>query len=969
MTDPFDTRFAAVSAGLPAALRPAVQGVWADFRPHLDEFPVLAADPAEWLDALPAVWAASPFVADICLRQPALFAELVATRDLFAPYPPAALAARAAAALAAVGDEPALLHALRALRRREMLRLAFRDLAGWADLDEVLAALSELADACIAGALERLYAWETAAVGVPTGATSGAPCRLVVLGLGKLGGRELNFSSDIDLMFAYPEDGAARGLSNHEFFTRLGRRLIRALHEVTADGFVFRVDMRLRPNGESGPLALPFEAMEQYYQAHGREWERYALIKARVCAGDVDAGAQLLARLRPFVFRRYLDFGAIEAIRAIKVLIERELSRKGVQNNIKLGPGGIREIEFIAQSFQLVRGGREPALQDPRLLAVLPLLARERMLTPAAVAELRTAYVFLRRVEHRLQMVADRQTQTLPDDAGERQRQAFAMGCASWDVFTAQLARHMRRVHEFFEQTFAAPQAVEPPAGDRRLADVWLGALETATALQALADAGYAQPQAALALLQQLRAGSTYVHFSAQGRERLDRLLPLLLGAAGLTREPLTTLTRLVNLLQAIGRRSAYFALLVENPMALSQLVRLCAASPWIATWLGRHPVLLDELLAPAREEQAFAAANLEQQLRERLLRLPADDLEANMEALREFRHGQVLAVAAADLAGRLAPEQVGQCLSRIAETVLRSALQLAYAGLGEKYGVPACATGTPGFAVIAYGKLGSLELGYGSDLDMVFLYAECMEGEGRTGGARPIGNEEFFARLAQRFLHILTARTGAGQLYPVDTRLRPSGGSGLLVTSLAAFRSYQIEHAWTWEHQALVRARAVAGDAGLGHAFAAVRREVLARPRDPVRLRREVLEMREKMRAAQPAHAPQRFQLKHDPGGLVDIEFLVQYCVLRWAHDHPDLLRHTDNIHLLEALAAAGVLEAAQAQTLAGAYRRYLSTEHRMKLMEQAPVLEGGELAAERAQVSAIWQALLAAPAAGGTN
>ena len=947
-------------SSLPPPLAERVAAAWEDFPAD-----VLDGLDGEWRSQLPRVWAASDFVAGTCLRDPDLLAELARSGALNRPDAPGGITQRVRAAAAQAEDEAALRRVLRTARRRELLRIAWRDLAGEADLHEVMSAVTELADACLDAAAEGLHAWLAAEVGEPAPGPDGRPNRLTVLGLGKLGGEELNFSSDIDLMFAYPaevESEAGRRLSAHEFFTRLAGRLIRALGDATEDGFVFRVDMRLRPNGDSGPMALSFDAMEHYYQTHGREWERYALIKARTCAGDRDAGEELLDGLRPFVYRKYIDFGAIEAIREMKGRIDRELQRKEVRNNIKLGPGGIREIEFIAQSFQLIRGGRERELQDHRLLTVLERLGRSGLLTVRAVRELTEAYVFLRRVENRLQMANDRQTQTLPSDDLGRERLAFASGFDSVSGFERELRRHTQHVQQHFEQIFTAPQRNEGAEQPEPLKDVWLGALSGDAAHDVLAQAGFDAPDAVLELLERVRGGSAYRSFSRAGRDRMDRLMPLLLGAVGLAKQPGPTLSRLVNLLEAIGRRSVYLALLVENPMALSQLVKLCAASGWIANWISQHPILLDELLNPALLYARWSAEQLDDELRQWLARLPEDDLEMQMESLREFRHGHVLRVAAADITGALGPEEVGASLCDVAEVVLAHTLAIARSGTRAKLGQPRAADGTePGFAIIGYGKLGSLEMGYTSDLDLIFLYADEAQG-GATDGARSVSNEVYFARLGQRMLHVLSTHTPAGKVYEVDTRLRPSGNAGPLVTSFGSFAAYQRDKAWTWEHQALVRARPVAGDRGLGESFGAVRREILCRRRDPEALRRDVVEMRDRMIAAHGSRDDSSVNLKQDRGGIVDIEFMVQYCVLCWAADCPELADFTDNIRILQALGRNALLDEERVEQLIGAYRRFLATEHQLKLTESGPLIDPAELADERRGVSEIWEELLGA-------
>jgi glutamate-ammonia-ligase adenylyltransferase len=928
---------------LPIPLRAASELYWHSLREQLARFPHEHLE--QWVPALPRVFAGSDFAARHCIQPPELLQELIASRDLFRVYVPGEIARGVERALAGVPDEHALKARLRRLRRRETVRVAFRDLAGWADLAEVTATLSELADACIEGALAPLSAWLQ------------APPGFVVLGMGKLGGRELNFSSDVDLVFAYTDETESEGASRHERFVRLAQRLVQALSESTADGFVFRVDARLRPHGASGPLAVSFDAMEQYYQVHGREWERYAFIKARAVAGDRAAGEELLRRLRPFVYRKYLDYGTLESLRGMKALIGREVARKGMAANVKLGPGGIREIEFIAQALQLVRGGREPALQERALLPVLDRLVAAGYFEPAARDVLRAAYVFLRNTEHRLQMVADAQTHTLPADDLGRLRLAFGMGFADWPAFESALNRHRQKVQEQFALMFRAPQGEAAP-----LAGAWL-VPDDEKSMELLRAAGYREPGDVLAMLRGLREGSAYEAMSAESRVRLDRLVPLLLSAAARTREPEETFARLVRLLEAIGRRASYLALLVENPMALSQLVKLLAASPWIAGWIAQHLIVLDELLDPRALYTPLTRAQLAEELRARLAAVAADDVELQMELLREFRHSHLLRIAATDLGPGLAPERVGAHLADIAEVVIGETLALARAALVQRHGEPACrrngGTFTPGFAVIGYGKLGGRELGYASDLDMIFLYEGCEEGT--TAGPRAIPNEEFFARLGQRLIYFLTTRTPGGVLYAVDMRLRPSGQSGPLVTSLAAFREYQSAHAWTWEHQALARARAVAGDPALCAGFETARQEILSRARDPERLRADVLEMRRKMTEA---HAVKEagFDIKHGRGGIVDIEFMVQYGVLRWAHDHPALTRRTDNIGILEALAAEGLLDQAKARTLTGAYRRYLSLEHRLKLMERGSTVDPAALDGLPGKVARIWQELTGA-------
>ncbi len=982
---------------LPIALRGRVVSWCEQFEAAGGVWPVTA----EVAGALPTVWAGSEFVALSCIRHPALLAELVASGDLVRDYAEGELAGRVAALLDGVADERALAVALRQLRRREMVRIIWRDLAGWAELMRVTGEMTALAEACLDGALGRLYTWQCEEQGVPLSALGEAQ-RLVVLGMGKLGAWELNVSSDIDLIFAYPEagqtrrtdGGPGRDISNEVFFARLGRRLIKAIGEISAAGSVFRVDMRLRPFGDSGPLVMHFDAMEQYYQTHGREWERYAMIKARVVAGDRVAGAALMDRLHPFVYRRYLDFGVFESLREMKQMIARAVRRKGMEHNIKLGVGGIREVEFIAQVFQLIRGGRERALRERRVLRVLAQLAVDDYLPAYVVNELSDAYVFLRRTEHRLQAWADQQTHVLPADEVGRLRLAWSMGCADWAIFYRTLERHRQRVHGHFEQVFEAPQTRHAESDVLDLKGVWLGQFPAEQACLLLEKAGYREPAESLRYIEVLRDGRSYRTLSAQGRTRMDQLMPLLIGAAGSvatggakksaqnggknagdvgepgainTAEPDVTLKRVVDLLEAIGRRTAYLALLVEHPMALSQLVHLLGASPWLARYLGQHPLLLDELLDPRSLYRTRGKPALFDALRERLADLPPEDeeLEQYMDALRHFKQTQVLRVAAADLGGVLPVMKVSDNLTWIAEAVLDEVLELAWRHLVARHGRPVCrADGTlcdKGFAIVAYGKLGGIELGYGSDLDLVFIHGAENE-QVETSGEKPLALPVFFARLGQRIIHILNTRTPAGELYEVDMRLRPSGGSGLLVSALRSFVSYQRGQAWTWEHQALVRARVVAGDPVIAEHFGQLRREVLGQIRDRDVLREEVRDMRRRMREAndQGRIGAGRFDIKQGRGGIVDIEFMVQYGVLSWACEHPALLDYTDTLRLLETLAEREVFPASEAAMLAEAYRAYRTRLHRLTLQQQSGVVGDEEFQSYRGEVGRLWRRLM---------
>jgi len=945
-------------SALPGALRERVETHWATYCENQGRPPASGAV----AETLPGVWACSEFVARTCALQPALLHELEQSGDLERAYAAHELRGRIEALADELDTEEKLYRALRRLRRREAVRVAWRDLAGWADLDEVMAAMSELADACIQLALARLYALACAERGTPRDA-DGEPVAMSVLGLGKLGGRELNFSSDIDLIFAYRADGdtdGARPLSNHELFSKLGRRLIHALDHVTEDGYVFRVDMRLRPNGNSGPLALSFDAMIQYYQVHGRDWERYALVKARAVAGAAEAGRWLLDQLRPFVYRKYLDYGAIQAIRDMKQMIDREVRRKHGEGDIKLGRGGIREIEFIVQSLQLIRGGREPVLQTTRVRPALRELGEIGALEQSTVSDLQACYPFLRNLEHRLQMLSDEQTHVLPRDETARRRLALAMGREDWDALEDALAKVKDTVNDAFQRILSE----KPPPGDalNTMADIWSARIERDAALPLLREAGYDDPAATFDLLHQLRQGKSYHAHSKVGRERLDRLMPALIQLAGATGHPHQALSRLIHFVEAVGRRSAYLILLIENPQALEQLVRLCSASAWVSNWISRYPLLLEELLGPISGTAESFEEELDEEIDHRLKSLDPADVEAHMEAFREIHHAQVLRIAAADISGAIDRAQVAHRICLVAEKLLESVTAWCTSELAAGIGSPSCGDDgeTPAFGIVGYGKLGSRELGYNSDIDLVFMHQGCDPMAATTGGRRSVSNDQYFARLAQRITHVIATRTPSGVVYEIDYRLRPSGGSGPLVTSLQSFRGYQLERAWTWEHQALVRARVVTGPQALETAFEAVREEVIRTRRDPDELRRDVAGMRARMRAANDRSSGGRVDLKQCPGGIIDIEFIVQYYVLRYAHDHPALAGPRNTLALLGTIDELSLMSRDDSTLLQDTYQRYLTVDHGHKLAEQELLVDAGELDEERRSVAALWKRLL---------
>jgi glutamate-ammonia-ligase adenylyltransferase len=924
----------------------------------------LPTDP-RFIDIARCMFCLSDFVSHACIGDPALLLNLIESGDLNQRYRSYTYRKKLKEALDGINGEATLEQVLRRLRRREMVRIAWRDISGQAELSETMADLTALADGCIDQTLSLLYNWQCTTHGIPVG-TDGSAQKLVVIGLGKLGGEELNFSSDVDLIFTFPETGLTKGgpesTTNEDFFVRLCRRLIKILGRNTVDGFVYRVDTRLRPYGDGGPLVMNFDAMEQYYQREGREWERYAWIKARLVAGDITAGQNLLIRLNPFVYRRYLDFGAFESLRDMKEKISLEVMRKGLKDNIKLGAGGIREVEFFGQVFQLIRGGVTPSLQQRGIQQALTELAREKYIPRKVSRELGCAYEMLRTVENRLQEFSDQQTHQLPSDSMEKMRLALSMNFDDPETLSRQLNDHRERVHAHFKMLLQTDDSDQSEKmHEKALEGIWLDLLEEEAAVHHLSSIGFKEPDPVLRLLEHLRQDTAARGLAVEGQRRLNKLVPRLLIAVGSSENPLVTLNRIIDLIKAIEGRAAYLSLLLENPKSLHHLVKLTQASPLIASFLSRHPVLLDELLDPRSLYLPPQREELEKDLARRMDRLK-DDFEYQIEELRIFKQVNVFRVVAADVTEVLPLMRVSDRLSDIAEIILNEVFDLAWNHLVGKYGKPGCIlNGKPcdqGFAVIAYGKLGGLELGYGSDLDLVFLHSAT---RGQTqNGDTAVDNRQFFARLGQRVIHILTTPTRAGVLYEADMRLRPSGESGILVSHIESFADYQKKDAWTWEHQALIRARAVGGNPILRERFETIRKDILGRPRDELQLKQDVVKMRERVRKEQLRADSKVFDLKQDTGGIVDIEFLVQYLVLLKSNQNPDLLNWTDNVRHIQTLLETGVFDEWTAHLLKHAYLIYRATAHKLSLQQKPARVPADKYQYLREKVEHIWKRFL---------
>ncbi|MGV8892765.1 MAG: bifunctional [glutamate--ammonia ligase]-adenylyl-L-tyrosine phosphorylase/[glutamate--ammonia-ligase] adenylyltransferase [Burkholderiaceae bacterium] len=855
----------------------------------------------------------------------------------------------------------ALPRAMRRLRNLVIATLIERDLNGAADMDEVVRTISEFAEFAVHTHLAALMADMVVLHGNPVGEDSDTEQELIVLGMGKLGGFELNVSSDIDLIFVYAEDGETRTtapeqrpLSNHEFFIRLGKKLIHAISEIEEDGFTFRVDMALRPNGASGPLAASFNMVEEYFIVQGREWERYAWVKARALTGRATDIALLESIIRPFVYRRYLDFGAIDAIRNMHSQIRAEVIRQETRhpersNNVKLGRGGIREIEFIAQVFQLIRGGRDPALRDRSTRGVLKTLAEKGILSQHCVDQLLAANIFLRNLEHRLQYIEDAQTHTLPSNEADQLTVANMIGMTDVLALLQALDAQRQIVATHFDAIFSEKDETQSEQAGPQPIDLQMFAnlpdAEKTEAIQTqLAAIGFGNALAAAQRLLETGKSSRLQSLPLDSRKKFLALINAALPLIAQTKKAqLATLSRLLDLLETIARRSAYLSLLTEYPPALQRVIRMMQASDWAAKYLTRHPILLDELLDENQVRMAPVWADFSVELQQQLDAATINgepDTELQMNILRDMHHAQMFRLLVLDLEGNISMEHLADHLSQLADIIVAATLRAVWHTLPKRH------IEIPKFAVIAYGKLGGKELSYASDLDVIFLFDD--DNQDAPG---------LYAKLAQRFITWMTSHTSSGILFDIDIALRPDGGSGLLVSSIASFERYQSESAWLWEHQALTRARFCAGDATIGERFETIRDQVLRQIRDEARLKDDILQMRHKLRSAYPKRS-ELFDLKHDVGGMIDIEFIVQYLVLRHASQYPQLTANIGNIALLKLCGALGLLDVPLAEAVASAYRDFRKMQHNIRLQgsDRARV-ELEEVATRVDDVKRLWE------------
>lgn len=909
------------------------------------------------ISTLPKVFCCSEFVAQTASRQPQFLLDLMSSGDLFST----AVRDNYTNQLSNydIQNDAELMKILRQFRNKQMMRIAWRDLAGWSDLNETLSDLTALAESCIQFTLDYLYQQACHRRGTPVLA-DGTEQGLVVLGMGKLGAWELNYSSDIDLIFAYQQDGVLadrKETSYGEFFSRICRQLVKVLDEVTADGFVFRTDIRLRPFGDSGPVIMTFDGLENYYQTQAREWERYAMVKVRPVAGDKQGGEQFMAMIKPFVYRRYLDYGAFEELRSLKQQITLELQRKDRMENVKLGPGGIREIEFIGQAFQLIRGGQDTALQERSIQPILALLGEKDLISAEDSKQLISSYRFLRRVENHIQEFQDRQAHDLPRSERDQAILAFSLGYQNWDDFKSALDQIRQQVHSVFIGVFSIQEMDKAPQCSEQ---IWMEQTDEEICLNRLSELGYQQPEQIFNILEQLKTTSAIKRLTTKGTNTLNKLVPKILESLAKEKNASLVLQRLCALFEALAGRNVYLSLLAENDNALQQLLTLTAASSWISEYLSKYPSLFDELLDTRSLYDPLDKMALQQQLAEQLARSDPSDIEQLMFTLRKFKQINVLRVAAADIMGAAPLMVVSDYLSYIAEVILEQAVKIAWTILSEKHGIPPDTSELQMcFGILGFGKLGGVELSYTSDLDLVFI-CDYPDNNALTDGRKQISSAQFYATLGQRIRSLLNTQMLSGMAYEIDMRLRPSGDSGLLVSPLNSYENYLKKEAWTWEHQALVRGRFITGDTATQEKYEAIRDRILCLTRNESDLKQEVREMREKMREILAKSNKDIFDLKQGIGGITDIEFIVQFCILAWSEKHPELTKFTDNMRLLDALAEQQLLSQEYVSTLKQAYCIFRDRGHKEALQGNKALVTQEELVEIRKQVADIWQDIM---------
>lgn len=895
-------------------------------------------------DHLSSVLYFSTFFTKTCQHYAREIAELINSGDLQGDYPDDFLVTKVHQLCTDTGDIGQLNTALRKIRHLEMARIVWRELSGFCGTEQTIRDLSDLADACLQVATEKHSFRLSRKYGQPIEEASGDDAQFVVFGLGKLGGRELNFSSDIDLVFAYSAIGQTEGdksLSNNEFFIKLGQAVIKTLNEIDDQGQVYRVDMRLRPNGHSGPLVMSFSAMENYYQIHGREWERYAWIKARVVAGDFKTGEKFLKQLRPFIYRKYLDYQVYESLEEMKSMINKEIRQKGKQQNIKLGRGGIREIEFIVQSHQLVRGGRDASLRTRSLKSALFALVTARQINQEHADKLYQIYLFLRAVEHRLQMKNDQQTHDLPVDD-----QGLSFLAASMGYEKQEFSQQLEACRDFVQGEFTRLHSQhEDPQGS----DEWQFLWNQIISNQSPESVGQEKADYSTILIAYVKS-KAYRSLEARGQKILDKLIPKILKLVSSQAQPEQALNRCLQVLTSIGGRVAYLSLLDQFPVACNQLVQLCAASPWVSKWIANHPIVLDTLINPRTDLYSFNT-DIESLIETSIVDETDEELKHDM--LRQIHHSCILQIAMADLQSQYDASEIRRYISYVAESIINQVVKLCQLELMPKFGEPVCSDNENPFAVIAYGKLGSNELSYNADLDLVFIFDDTRISPDTQGGRKSVRADYYYSRLVQRIVTMLTMQTSAGKLYDVDTRLRPSGRSGLLVSSLTQYQKYLMEQAWVWEHQAFVKARMISPSPRLRESFQQLRKDLLCQPRDRQELINEIVSMRKRMRQASTASA---VSYKVGQGGMIDIEFISQYIVLGFASQYPDICECRSVLDVLRFSKQHAIIDAASAVSLIETYQTILQVENQFKLNSMIDESQQIKLQNQMQSVSDFW-------------
>ncbi|MDO4642980.1 MAG: bifunctional [glutamate--ammonia ligase]-adenylyl-L-tyrosine phosphorylase/[glutamate--ammonia-ligase] adenylyltransferase [Cardiobacteriaceae bacterium] len=894
----------------------------------------------------------SNYAAEQLRRQPALLTTLN-DDDLNTN-----LATRLQQKLTNIDNEDSFMRVLRQFKHHWQVRFIHAIVNTRITQETFLARTSILAETLIDAALNWLHTRLVMRYGQPLDA-QGKPLQMVVLGMGKLGGSELNFSSDIDLIFAYRENGTThpaeeqKSIEHEIFFRKLAQKLIYTLDSTTADGIVYRVDMRLRPFGQTGPLALSFNAMENYYLIHGRDWERYAMMKARPVAGDKADGAALLATLKPYIYRRYLDYNALHAISDMKSSINRQIHEDGMEKHIKLGEGGIREAEFTVQAMQMIYGGQYPALQTTSFLNALKQIGTLAIWREAETATLHNAYLTLRGIENAIQFDHEQQSHLLPDKEEDWQRLALACAYPTTEALHQALTQARQHIHHRFNSIFIQEENTDDNLNEQQLEIDWsdpdTSSIDHWLKQQALDSLQISHISTAL---QKFARETNWQRLPQQTVQRLQRLLPALLQHCVQKPERWRGLDSILELIVAVSGRGVYINMLSEQPKLSAHLLDIAAHSAWLIQYIAAHPLVIDDITSERHITVGKSA--LEKDLNARLQNI--DDEETWQHALRDFKLVQVFKTAWADIHNELPLMQVSDQLSYIAEITLQTALERANHTLQQKHGIPRKADGSPAeIAIIGYGKLGGIELGYGSDLDIIYLYDDGGS-QGMSDGDKPLENLQYFTRLSQRTSNLLSAASSNGNIYDIDTRLRPGGSSGLPVCSIQTYARYLEESAWTWEHQALTRSRAVAGSAALAEQFQHIRQHILTRTAKPD-LRHDILNMRQKMRDNDKSNSAEAFHLKKGRGGLIDIEFIVQYLLLAYAANEPFIIRMSDNIRQLAALEATGILTSSQAMTLRDAYRKMRGEAHHRQLNGQDNLVIAEEWHDTRQQVQTIWE------------